>query len=476
MLQWVNEMNAKVSPKIGVFSLTLINVIAIASLRDLPQMAIYGLGSIFFYAAATLFFFLPVSLVAAELATGWPERGGVYIWVREAFGPTWGFVAVFLQWFQNLCWYPVVITYAAASLAFGIAPTPEDAAVLAENRVFIVTAILVIFWSCVLSSLRGLRFSSGISVIGAFCGVLLPGIFLIGLAAVHLATGGTANLSLSFNDLLPDLEHPSNLTFGVSVFLAFAGMEMTAAHAREVNRPGRSYPLAIAIAAFIILLIFVLGALSIAVVIPASQIVLQTGVVMAIYDLLHPRGLDWMARTFAIMLAFGVVGSVSAWIVGPSKGILAAAEEGHLTPWFSQTNSFGVPVRILYIQGAVVTILCLAFVLQPTVAAGYFMLSDLTIQLYLVMYIMMFLAALRLRVIAPDRERQYRIPGGMLGISLVAGIGIVGAVFAIIVGFVPPAEFHHGAIDPYFFVIFLATGMVVFCILPFFLARLRKPN
>ena len=466
-------MKAAGSARIGIFSLTLINVIAIASLRDLPQMAIYGLGSIFFYAAATLFFFMPVSLIAAELATGWPERGGVYVWVREAFGPTWGFVAVFLQWFQNLCWYPVVITFAAASLAFGIAPSTTDAAVLAENKGYIVTAILVIFWSCVLFNMRGLRLSSAISVIGAFSGVLLPGLFLVGLAAVHLATGGTVYLSLSSVDLLPDLEHLSNITFGVSVFLAFAGMEMTAAHAREVNRPGRAYPLAIAIAAIIILVIFVLGALSIAVVIPASQIVLQTGVVMAISELLHPFGLDWMARTFAIMLALGVVGSVCAWIAGPSKGILAAVEQGHLTPWFSHTNAYGVPARILVIQGIVVTLLCLAFVLQPTVAAGYFMLSDLTIQLYLVMYIMMFLAALRLRVIAPDRERHYRIPGGMLGISLVAGTGTVGALFAIIVGFVPPAAFQNGAIDPGFFVLFLATGMVVFCALPFFLARLK---
>lgn len=469
-------MKAKTSPKIGVFSLTLLNVIAIASLRDLPQMATYGLGSVFFYTAATLFFFLPVSLVTAELATGWPERGGVYIWVREAFGPTWGFVAVFLQWFQNLCWYPVVITFAAASLAFGIAPTTAVATTLAENKTFIISAILVIYWSSVLLNLRGLRFSSGISAIGAFSGVLLPGIFLVGLAVVHLATGGASNLSLSLNDLLPDLEHASNLTFGVSVFLAFAGMEMTAAHAREVNQPGRSYPLAIAISASIILLIFILGALSIAVVIPASQIVLQTGVVMALHDLLHPHGLEWMARTFAIMLAIGVVGSVSAWIIGPSKGILAATEDGHLTPWFSQTNSRGVPARILLIQGGVVTILCLAFVLQPTVAAGYFMLSDLTIQLYLIMYLMMFLAAIRLRVIAPDRKRKYSIPGGMFGMVLVAGIGIVGAVFAIVIGFVPPAAFQEGSINPYFFVMFLGAGMAIFCILPFFLARLRKSD
>jgi len=109
--------------QLGLFSLTMINVAAIASLRDLPQMAEYGVGCIFFYLLAGLVFFMPVSLVAAELTTGWPQKGGVYVWVKEAFGKSHGFAAVFIQWFQNLCWYPVVLTFAAAAFAFAI----EDA-------------------------------------------------------------------------------------------------------------------------------------------------------------------------------------------------------------------------------------------------------------------------------------------------------------------------------------------------------------
>ncbi len=457
--------------RIGVFSLAMTNVVAIASLRDLPQMATYGLGAIFFYAVAALFFFLPVSLVAAELASGWPERGGVYVWVREAFGPTWGFAAVFLQWFQNLCWFPVVITFAAASLAFAIAPVPREGQSLAENRWFIVSAVLAIFWGCVLFNLRGLRLSSGVAVAGAFSGVVIPGAILIVLASVHLIGGNDSHLTLSTADLVPDLDRFANITFGVSVFLAFAGMEMTAAHAREVVRPSRSYPLAIAISAVVIVVVFVLGALSIAVVIPPDKIVLQTGVVVALDDLLQPQGLGWLARVVAAMLALGIVGSVGAWIVGPSKGMLAATEDGHLTRWLSHTNRYGVPSRILYIQGLVVSVFCLAFVLQPTVSAGYFMLSDLTIQLYLIMYLMMFAAAIYLRFNAPEKERAFRIPGGMLGMILVAGTGIVGSVFCIIVGFFPPAHFSRDAINPRAFVIFLALGVTCFCALPFLLAR-----
>jgi hypothetical protein len=76
-----------------------------ASFRGLPAEAEYGLVSIFYYVFAAVFFLIPVSLVAAELATGWPQKGGVFRWVGEAFGPRWGFVAIFLQWAESTIWF-----------------------------------------------------------------------------------------------------------------------------------------------------------------------------------------------------------------------------------------------------------------------------------------------------------------------------------------------------------------------------------
>ena len=83
---------------LGVFTLTMINVAAIQSLRNLPVMAEVGWASVFFYLIAAIGFFIPSALVSAELSTGWPSTGGVYTWVKEAFGPRWGFVAIWLQW------------------------------------------------------------------------------------------------------------------------------------------------------------------------------------------------------------------------------------------------------------------------------------------------------------------------------------------------------------------------------------------
>lgn len=102
----------------GVFTLAMINVSAIVSLRGMPAESTYGLSSVFYYIFAAVFFLVPVSLVAAELTTGWPQKGGVYRWVGEAFGKKWGFLAIWLQWIESTIWFPTVLTFAAVSLAF----------------------------------------------------------------------------------------------------------------------------------------------------------------------------------------------------------------------------------------------------------------------------------------------------------------------------------------------------------------------
>ena len=452
----------------------MINIVAIASLRDLPQMATYGVGSIFFYGAAAVLFFAPVSLVSAELATGWPERGGVYVWVREAFGGRWGFVAVFLQWFQNLFWFPVVLTFGAASLAFAL--LPGRSAELAEDKHFIVGVVLVAYWAAVALNLRGLSGSARVAIVGAVCGVLVPGLVLIGLAAAQVAGGGPSHLLENGDRFVPDLGHFGNITFAVSVLLAFAGMEMTAAHAREVRNPERNYPLGILAAAGVILGVFILGALAIAVALPPDQVHLQSGVTEALGAMLGRYGLGGWARLMALGMAVGVFGSVNAWVVGPSKGMLASAEDGTLPPFLCRTNARGVPARILVLQGALVSLICLAFTLQPTVASAYFMISVLTIQMYLLMYGMLFAAALKLRRSHPERPRPFRVPGGRPGLWFTCGLGFAGALFALVVGFFPPDQLTATGMRPAAFVLFLGTGLAVAVAVPLILYRVRRPE
>ncbi len=107
---------------LGVFSLVMINVIAVDSLRTLPISAHYGSSIIFYYLLAAITFFIPAALVTAELATGWPTKGGIYAWVKEAFGAKVGFLIIWLQWIYNIVWYPTILSFVAVTIAYLIKP------------------------------------------------------------------------------------------------------------------------------------------------------------------------------------------------------------------------------------------------------------------------------------------------------------------------------------------------------------------
>ena len=99
-----------------IFSLTMITVGSVDSIRNLPATALFGSQLIAFFILGALFFLIPTALVSAELASGWPKQGGVYIWVKEAFGKQVGFLAIWLQWIENVIWYPTILSFVAGSI------------------------------------------------------------------------------------------------------------------------------------------------------------------------------------------------------------------------------------------------------------------------------------------------------------------------------------------------------------------------
>src|SRR5580704_17053695 len=98
---------------LNVYSIAMMSVIAVDSLRTLPFSATYGFSLVFFYVVAAFGYLLPIGLVSSELASGWPTRGGIYIWVREAFGDFAGVTVIWLQWIYNLAWYPTILAFLA---------------------------------------------------------------------------------------------------------------------------------------------------------------------------------------------------------------------------------------------------------------------------------------------------------------------------------------------------------------------------
>lgn len=451
-----------------VFTLAMINVAMIASLRGLPTMAEYGLGAIFFFVVAALVFLIPTALVSAELATGWPKRGGVYVWVKEALGPRWGFLAIWLQWLQNVIWYPTVLSFAAATFAFVINPA------LAGNKVYALAVILAVYWGATLANFAGMRASGWLSTVGVIGGTLVPGALIIILGLTWLALGEPSQIHIAERAFFPDLSKMGNVVLAAGALLFFAGMEVSAAHAQEVKDPQRNYPRAIFMATAIVLAVFVLGTLSIAVVVPREKISLVAGLMQAFTVFLDKFHLAWLVPVIALLIALGVFGQISTWIAGPSKGLLAVARHGFLPPFLQRVNRRGVQTHILVVQASIVTALSLVFLLMPTVSSSYWILTALTAQLYLVMYVLLFISALRLRYSEPDALRPYKVPGGSVGMWLVVGVAVLAAVFTIAVGYFPPAQLQTGNVV--FYEGFLILGMLIVCAVPLLIYQFRRPG
>ena len=122
-------------------------------------------------------------------------------------------------------------------------------------------------------------------------------------------------------------------------------------------------------------------------------------------------------------------------------------------------------------QGAITTVIALGYALIPTVSSAYWIFSVITTQVYLIMYLLMFVAAVRLRRNDPDHPRGYRAP---ILVSL-CGVGFAASLAALLVGFIPPSQFGPGSPGVYVLIVAggaLGLGLVV----PFLFYRMRKPS
>jgi amino acid transporter len=256
--------------------------------------------------------------------------------------------------------------------------------------------------------------------------------------------------------------------------LSLCGMEIATVHARDVLEPQKAFPKAIFISVFIIVTSLMLGSLAIAFVIPANDLSLIAGIMQAFEAFFKAYHLTWLLPVMALCLVIGGLGSVSNWIIAPTRGLLLAGRDGNLPPQLATVNRYGAPQRLLVGQAMIVTLLSSAFVLMPTINAGYWFLTVLAAQLYMLMYMLMFVTVIVQRYRFPNKKRFYQIPGGKPGIWLVAGLGFMASLLTFVIGFVPPEGIHVGSTLRYDG--FLLAGLFIMTKPAWLMYRYRRPH
>ena len=288
----------------------------------------------------------------------------------------------------------------------------------------------------------------------------------------YLVQGNHSAAPMTASHILPAWEGPASIVLVVNSFFTYAGVEVNAVHVDELRNPAREYPKSIFVATALVLVIFIGPTLAISWVIPAQQISFTAGVMQAFSSLLGHFGVSFGVPLLAIALAVGALAGMMAWLDGPSEGLLRIGrDQGFLPPYFQKVNGQGLEVRILTAQGTVITLIALLYAFIPSVSHAYWIFAVMATQVYMIMYVLMFIAAIRLRRSQPDHARGYRAPA----LGLLCLLGATSSVAALVIGFVPPAQFGHS--NPLEYGVLILAGVLVIGIVPpLLMDRLRKPG
>lgn len=427
---------------ISVLALTMMNVSMVAGLANDVQQSFYGLASVTYFAIGAICFFIPTALVAAELASGWSNRGGIFRWVGEGLGKGWGLTCLFILWFQTMLNFGMGMPSFTATIMF-YTPNYDAAVKFAQNpqhELLIMTGWIILYWVLAYLATKGVKTFSNLAKYGVIIGSLIPLAVMVILAIVWVAQGHTPAIPMTPKDLIPKWNGMSTLALAAGVFFSYTGIDMNAAHIKQLKHPEKDFTKAMFISIILAFLIFVVGTVIIAMIIPEKQInVLYT--LYSVFRILGSTiGMPWLYMVLVWALLCNTIAMVVTNMAGPSFMLGQAGGSGFLPHWLQEKNKHNMPAHLMYTQIAGMTIIAYLVKLIPNVEGFVILLTQTITVLYMIYYILMFTAFLRLHYDQPNRPRSFKVPGGMVGAWIVAGIGLISSVFAIVLAIYPPAQ------------------------------------
>ncbi|MCL2331984.1 MAG: APC family permease [Actinomycetia bacterium] len=417
----------------GLASMVLFAVTAILVGDTIGSSAAMGVQGITFWIILAVLFFIPYGFATSELGAAWPDDGGIYVWVREAFGPMWGSVTAWLYWVNVALWAPSVFVLFSQTLqaAFGIT----------VNMWVEMAMVIVLIWIMVAIGIIPLKFSKWVPNVSAIVKIVI--FVLLGLAGVVMifSSKGLAN-SFALKNFIPKMSL-DNLTYLPVVIYSFMGFELMSSVGDAVKDPKKDIPKMILLSGAAILFIYVFATFGVLATIPVGKIAIETGIVDALLPALTAV-FGAAARPVFIVVALGVmftfIGNMVTWSIGSNESLAATGMDETAPGIFGHRHAkWGTPDYAFILMGVIATVTTvLTYTLLNQKTGAFWTIFVLSSVVFLLPYLLMFPALVKLRYKFPDHPRPYRAPWGNFGVWLWAILCELGIVFTLALFFLAP--------------------------------------
>lgn len=415
--------NGKPKKKFRLFDAVLMSVVVIMVVESVAPAAAIGTSQFFWWIFLLILFFLPYGLISSELGTTYVGDGGLYDWVKQAFGARWGGRLAWVYWIN----YPIWM----ASLAVLFAQVAGTLLGIHMNTWVAMVVQLAFVWVVVILGNKPVSESKWIMNLAAFAKIFT--IVALAVLGIYVAvTKGVAN-DFSPKNLLPEMNLSSWSNLSVIIF-NFLGFEVVATMADDMDKPKKQIPQAIIYGGILIAFFYLISAFGMSVAVPTSKLSASSGLLDSFILLIGH--MNWFVVIIGIMFLYILASEMISWALGVNYVADYAAKDHVLPEIFGKEDKNEMPVGTGYLNGIVASVLVIAspFIPNQDIFWAFFSLNVVAL---LISYTMMFPAFLKLRKTDPDRERPFKVPGGPVMIQLMTWVPEILLIFTIILTAVP---------------------------------------
>lgn len=387
---------------IGKSDMVLYCVSAILLLDTLTATASLGPSSIFWWLFLGVIFYLPMGMICTEIGCAYPEHGGIYAWVRRAFGGRWGSRVSWCYWVNTAVWMPAIYILFAGVFKQLFFPDMQ-----AMDQILIGIGLA---WVSVIVNIVALDIGKWVPNIGAVFKVIIFIAISYG-AFIYVNDHGMAN-PINFETISPDWK--ASLQFIPAIIYGMLGFELMSASANNMKNPGRDIPQATLLSGVIILALYILGTTAILAALPAGEIDLLEGLVdtLKLFFGGSPLG-NAIVISLGVMTLYTFFSNGVTWAMGSNRAAAEAAIEGELPSIFAIESKKQTPVGAAIIMGIVSTVVLVFYgFIADSNENLFWALFSFSGVIFLIPYIGMLLAFIKLRVVDPNQHRPYTIKGG----------------------------------------------------------------